>query len=373
MAIPQLNANDVERLARTSSPKARADVAGKVAQSFSDGTLSGREKDVAIEIFRLLVTDAEVRVRRALSGHLSKCMDIPREVALSLAHDVGEVSTPMLEFSRLLNDEDLMEIIGKASESICLEAVARREYVGEDVSEALLASRRVPVVIALLGNRGAEIAEQSILQTITEMAENESVMDAMLQRGTLPVACIETIFLTVADHMKKRLIERHQLSRHLLEGKIEYAREWATLGVTNTSDDGDVKILVRHMHEHRRLTSSVVIRSLCVGDFRFFEHALSQLTDVPVKNVRKLMRDAGPLGFSTLYKSTPLPPTYYEAVRKLLDIALEETGNGKVTPDDFCERVVDKITADGYDLSIESMPLLLAIIKGNASDFSTIH
>ena len=368
-----LTPGDVERLTRTPSAKIRADVAGKIAQGYSNGTLSGREKDIAIEIFRLLVKDAEVKVRAALSHHLKSCMDIPREVVLKLAHDVENVSVPMLEFSRLLTDDDLLAVVESSAEIAKLEAVARREYVGEDVSGALLGTRHVRVATTLFGNRGAEIGEGNILEVIEALAESESVMDALLTRGGLPVVCVEKIFLTVSSQVKQQLISRHNLSRHLLEGKMEYAREWATLGLTRNSDDANVEALVSQMHRQHRLTSSVIIRALCVGDFRFFEHAFSRMTQVPVENVRKLMMDAGERGFRALYKLTPLPPSYYDAVNKLLDIALGETQNGKQIPEDFCQRVLDKIKAGGYDLSIENMPLLIAIIKGNVSDFTAIQ
>jgi uncharacterized protein (DUF2336 family) len=127
------------------------------------------------------------------------------------------------------------------------------------------------------------------------------------------------------------------------------------------------------MHAQRKLTSSIVIRSLCVGDLRFFEHAMAELTDVPLDNVRRLMLDAGPNGFKALYRLSPLPPAYYDAVKKLLDLALDATHNGHEHPEDFSKRMIDNIISNGYDLSIEYMPLLLAIIKGNASELTSIH
>lgn len=368
-----LSPMDVEQLAYAASPHTRADVAGKVAQSYADGTLGGREKDLAIEIFRMLVRDVEVKVREALSHHLKTATDLPYDIVLRLAHDVGQVSAPMLEFSALLDDEALVEIVESSHELVKLLAVAKREVVHEEVSDALLASMQDHVARTLFLNRGALIREETLLWVIEQMSSHESVVDALMQRGGLSVTCVEKIFLTVSDYMKKQLIEKYNISRHLVEGRIEYAREWATLGMAQRSSVENVEALVRHLHEQHKLTSSIVIRSLCVGDLRFFEYAMACLTGVPVDNACLLIRDAGDLGFRSLYRQTPLPPVYYGAVSKVLEITLDVSRNGRDFPNDFCRQVVDNIISRGYDQTVEYMPLLLAIIKGNASEPSRIH
>jgi uncharacterized protein (DUF2336 family) len=294
-------------------------------------------------------------------------------VALKLAHDIEQVSLPILEYSNVLGDTDLIAVVESSRELAKLTAVARREIVTEYVSDALLQKQNDVVAITLLENKGAEISEHSLLHAVEAMAEHESVIEAMMNRGGLPVVCVEKIFMTVSDHMKKKLAEQYHVSRHLIAGKLDFAREMTTLGVSGRSDNLNVEALVKHMHAQRKLTSSIVIRSLCVGDLRFFEHAMAELTDVPLDNVRRLMLDAGPNGFKALYRLSPLPPAYYDAVKKLLDLALDATHNGHEHPEDFSKRMIDNIISNGYDLSIEYMPLLLAIIKGNASELTSIH
>ncbi len=55
--------------------------------------------------------DAKVMVRKALSESVKENLDIPKDIALTLAADVVEVAAPILEFSKALSDEDLLEII----------------------------------------------------------------------------------------------------------------------------------------------------------------------------------------------------------------------------------------------------------------------
>jgi uncharacterized protein (DUF2336 family) len=369
----QLTQADVERLTRTASPLVRGEVAAKIARDFSQGRLGGREKDIAVEIFRLLVRDAEWRVRKTLSHHLNTSSDLPRDVALSLANDVAQVAVPMLEFSAILDDEDLIAIIDSSREAAKWQAIARRELVSAPVCDALVHTDAEDVAQTLIENAGAQILDASLLHVVETMAENESIVEALMERGNLPVVCVERIFMKVSDAMRRRLIEEYQVSRHLVEGRFEYAHEMNTLGLAGRSDDVNVEALVRHMRKQRKLTSSIVLRALCVGDLRFFEHAMAELTDIPVVNVRRLMLDAGEQGFLSLYRLSPLPPAYYAAVKCLLELVLAETHNGREHPQDFNRLMVEKIVAKGYDSTVEYMPLLLAIIKGNASEPSRIH
>jgi uncharacterized protein (DUF2336 family) len=93
------------------SPESRAGAAAKIASDFDSGSLSNDERELAEEIFRLMVKDAEVRVREALAINLKESLTLPHDVAMTLAADVDSVALPVLEFSEVLTAEDLVEIV----------------------------------------------------------------------------------------------------------------------------------------------------------------------------------------------------------------------------------------------------------------------
>src|SRR6185369_5445361 len=107
------------------------------AGEFSSGRLGARERALAVEIFRIMVQDAELRVRLTLSEQLKQCADLPRDVARTLANDVEQVAMPVLEFSTVLTDADLIEIIDSLSRAK-QRAIARRQAVSTAVSAALV-------------------------------------------------------------------------------------------------------------------------------------------------------------------------------------------------------------------------------------------
>ena len=79
---------DVQRLLASPSGDVRAETAEKVAKAFDPGGLTKEERSLAEEIFRVMVKDAEVMVREALSRNLKASTSLPHDVAMSPAKDI---------------------------------------------------------------------------------------------------------------------------------------------------------------------------------------------------------------------------------------------------------------------------------------------
>ena len=70
MTRQKLTVEDVSKLLSNPSAEARAETAAKIAADFGEGDLTEAERQLAEDIFRMMVKDAEVRVREALSQNL---------------------------------------------------------------------------------------------------------------------------------------------------------------------------------------------------------------------------------------------------------------------------------------------------------------
>jgi uncharacterized protein (DUF2336 family) len=65
-----LTQRDVARLLKEHSAAARAETAAKIGAEFSGGEMDSSARKVAEEIFRMMLRDAEMRVRKELSESL---------------------------------------------------------------------------------------------------------------------------------------------------------------------------------------------------------------------------------------------------------------------------------------------------------------
>ena len=129
------------------------------------------------QVLMLLARDQLPRVRRVLSQALHTLPDAPHDVILTLARDPEtSVAGPVLEFSPVLTDEDLLAVIQSSPMTASLVAISRRINVGEEVSHALVGTGQVEVItVALLRNDSAQIREET-LDAIIDAAPQQSVL-----------------------------------------------------------------------------------------------------------------------------------------------------------------------------------------------------
>lgn len=361
---------DVRQLMQEPSGKARGLLAGKIAADYRAGSFSPSEMAIANDIFRILLKDIEVRVRRAISEQLCHAPNVPRDIIERIANDDVEVAVYVLEFSRILNDTDLMYIIQSSEEVARLRAIARRENLSASVASSLAETGHVSVLGDLFANKTAMITDNAILFAWPQIADHESLAQLLIDRGGLSLVVVEKMLSAVSDELKHRLMKEYKISAPMAVKASADAREWEMLGFVaansnlDPDDDEQVEDLVNQLVLGGRLTYSLIIRALCMGSLNLFEVGLARLAGVPRVNARLLLSDAGALGFHSLYSAAHMPPGFEDGIRVLLHVSLEESEYGHKKPADFRKVVTDRIYREGYNRSIENMEYLLSIIGG---------
>lgn len=365
---------DIELLVREPSAAARARIADKITNGYNTGLFSDSETKLANEIFRLLLRDTQVKVRQLIANQLKTNMQVPHDIILALASDVADVAIPVLEHSAVLSEDDLITIARATRDHPKLRAIARRESISKELAHTLVEKRDASITKTLLGNKNAALAETSMEIVLEEFARDNSVLEELVLRGGLPYSFAEKLFATVSDALKKHLTKKYRLSRHVVEEVTAGARETAVLQfISPWMSQREINEMIDQMHRNKRLTDSVMIRSLCIGDLRFFETALAKRVGIPVSNARILMLDPGPLGFKALYESSGLSLAFYDAVQLMLHLALEETEYGSYRTTNFGARMVERITEGGFHKSVPQMETLLTMIGYAIHDQPTVH
>ena len=363
MARKMLTNEDVSKLLANPSGATRAEMAAKIGADFGQGVLTDKEREMAEEIFRVMAKDAEVRVREALSQTLKDSPSVPRDVALSLAKDVNSVALPVLQFSEVLSDADLIEIVrGQDPEKQV--AIATRPAVSEELSDVLVESRNEAAVTALVSNEGAEISEGTLQTVVTEYGDKESMQGALVRRPKLPVTISERLLTMVSDNLRSELAKRHELSEDMTADLILQTRERAIVTLSANSDGHELERLIKQLRKHERLTPSLVLRALCMGDINFFEAAMAELVGVPVINARQLIHDTGSQGLKAAYKKSGLPSAQFPAVRAAIDVAKEmEYDGGENDRERYSRRMLERILTQygemGVDFESDDLEYLL--------------
>ncbi len=119
---------------------------------------------------------------------------IPKDIVLALAHDLNAiVAVPILQYSPLLSDADLIEVIARGQVQEALTAIARRRPVSEAVGDMLVQSLDVPAVAALLVNPDARIRKETMDRIVEQAEEIESWHMPLVLRADLSARAIRRI------------------------------------------------------------------------------------------------------------------------------------------------------------------------------------
>ena len=130
---------------------------------------------VLCQLAELVESEARAHVAKLLAP-LDRA---PGNVVVKLANDEIEVAQPLLEFSNVLSDDDLIEIIANQTEAHRV-AIAGRTQVPERVGEAIVEHGETASVIKLVRNANAEIGQQA-LERLAERAASDAAIAADLR------------------------------------------------------------------------------------------------------------------------------------------------------------------------------------------------
>lgn len=360
-----LSSSDVDRLMRDHSPDARLAVMHKVAEHYRVQDFTQHELAMAEQIFRLMMKDVEVEVRKQLSDQLKDMPGVPRDIVMHMAQDVEEVAVPVIQMSQVLSDADLVYLVQTSREVTKLEAVAKREVVSERVADAIVESHYPEVVEALVANEGATIGQRALETVVKDFGREASIMENLAQRDSLPLPIVEKLVSMTSARVAEGIKERYGIDAQMVEEASKKAREGATLKLLEgiASDDA-IDELVGEMLSQQKLTPSILFTALARGQLTFVACAMARYAHIPRSNAMKLMADKGENGFKALYSKSGLPQSMYEAAKVVKNhvLALRE---GRETPGtrSYANLLVQRILADPSAGEVENMPYMLALIR----------
>jgi uncharacterized protein (DUF2336 family) len=357
-----LRFQDVEALLADPAPTRRAKVVQQLAVDINAERLSGPEWALALDIMRTMAADAETIVRQAVATSLKQSSHLPHDVAVTLAKDeAAAVALPILENSPVLTDDDLMSVLAEGNGTKQV-AIAKRPEVSPTLAAAVIDTGNAAAVTTLVSNEGAALNEDLFQRTIDRYSRFETVKAAMVHRSELPVTISERLVALVSDRLKVVIASRHSLPADLASDILLDARERATVGLLSKgASDNDTQALVSQLHARGRLTPSLVLRALCLGDVRFCEDAMAEIAGISCEKAAMLIHDGGPLGFKAIYKKCQFPESMYPAFRVALDMLHETHFDGG--PNDrerFASRVIERILTKYQEIEAADLDYLLS-------------
>jgi uncharacterized protein (DUF2336 family) len=265
-------------LARDGDETVRRDLAAKVARLIPQ--LGEQDQEQAqryvVETLELLARDHATRVRQIVAETLRDLADAPPSVIQRLARDAEEVvACPVLEFSPLLADRDLIQIIEEGCASGKLKAISRRDGLGETVADAIAGTDDREAIAALLANGSAQIREEALDSLVDRAREVTPWHEPLVGRPKLSSRTVRKLAAFVADSLLRKLQNRDELDR---ETAARVAQEVRRRLADGDETDGEAretpKDLARRLQDAGQLDDEVLLQALARGDRALVREAL---------------------------------------------------------------------------------------------------
>jgi hypothetical protein len=136
------------------------------------------------EVLCQLAELVEVEARTHVAKLLAPLERAPGNVVSKLANDTIEVAAPLLEFSNVLSDDDLIDIASNQSEEHRI-AIAGRTSVPERVGEAIVEHGAGPSVVRLVRNDKAELGKETLQKLVARASTDASLVSDLRGRGDI--------------------------------------------------------------------------------------------------------------------------------------------------------------------------------------------
>lgn len=292
-ANPAAPAHANSELADDPDVDVRAELARKIGRLFPELSAqeNGRLRDLAVAALERLARDELPRVRRILAEEIRALDCVPKRVIDALARDAEEaVCVPILQYSPLLTDRDLIEIIASARVRGALEAVARRNGLSSEVADAIAATLDIPAVAALLANPSAQIREDTLDRIIEHAGESKAWHAPLVLRTDLSVRAIRRIAGFVAGALIEKLAGRHGLdaeTQGFLNQKLRQRLETEETS-SAVSERETAQARVAQLRAAGGLDASLVERAVDTGDHVLAIETLAALSGIGSATTRRI-------------------------------------------------------------------------------------
>lgn len=296
-------------LSKDENEEIRHELARKIARFFPNISDEGSAEisDKALEMIEILANDQLPSVRQILSEELKSSSTIPKHIALKLASDeILSVSAPILEYSPLLSDADLKEIIAATTLNGTLEAIAKRGGLSGDVCDAIACTLEIPAVTNMLANKNAQIREETLDSIINE-AQNQNIEawhEPLSKRPNLSIRAMKRIATFVASSLVDMMISDNHLEPEQGEELLVRVRTRIAAEKPDSDDQRSLAEQAADLYERGVIDDEFIRNAIKNNQLELVIHSLSIMSDIPDNSVRKILaKKKGSLVVSLAWKS----------------------------------------------------------------------
>ncbi|MFN9848756.1 MAG: DUF2336 domain-containing protein [Alphaproteobacteria bacterium] len=256
-------------------------------------------------IFMSLVVEAERDIRCRLSQKLA-CADwAPNALINVLALDDIEIARPIIAFSPVLDEADLVRLLVEATIEHQIE-VARRPFVTRSVIAAILEQAEPAVMTALADNDTAELSDEDMAVLVEAAREIAGLRAPLSRHPKLSESLAQRLYLWVGLALRQSLAQSFRLDMQQLDQAMAASVAEAHAGTPpgardappRTTREGEQQVmeerLVNKLLAAGQLRPAYLVRALREGRLGLFTEALAALGRFEIAQVEAALNSDRP-------------------------------------------------------------------------------
>ncbi|MFQ5535725.1 MAG: DUF2336 domain-containing protein [Sphingomonadales bacterium] len=303
-------------VAKKKTTEGRNLLARTISDLFSDRslTLTDHERSLMFEILTMLIHDVEMTVRKTLADQLKDIDDAPLELIRTLANSDISVAAPVLTHSNVLKDSDLIEIIRHRTLEHQM-AIAIRQTVNEDVSDALVEVGHASVITTLLKNENAQISESTLAYLVEQSERIDSFQEPVLRRKDLPPSVARRMFFWVSAALRPYILKNFDVDPSVIDDLLAQVSADAA---DEKNGDGDGKskaaTLTEELLREGLATPAMLLPILREGEVTLFIQVLATLLGIGEKLAKRILFEPGGEGLAIACKYLDLDESEFKEI-----------------------------------------------------------
>ncbi|GAB6054107.1 DUF2336 domain-containing protein [Magnetospira thiophila] len=323
-----IDSNYLLALARKKSTQSRSELAKMVAAFFNHGedVLNDRARSLIYDILHQIITDVESSVRLNLSEILSEHKAAPRDLLRFLGNDDFAVAEPILLHSKVLMDEDLIEIIRHRTLEHQM-AIAARRNVSETLSHALAMTGEEGVILRLLHNTDSVISRQTMEYLVEKSRTMSAIQEPIVRRSDLDEDLARKMVFWVSAALRSYILETWRLDPALVDEALEKTiikerRLYELSGRKFVPGQDLVSTLMATQEDRMKL----LVAALHEGEVPLFISMFRQVSGLRARLVRRILFEPGGEGLAIACRAIGLNREAYADIYVLSRMARAGAG-----------------------------------------------
>ena len=307
---------------RTAPAGERAEATRSLARAWLISNLSDDDRAAAEGALLMLLDDPSPLVRQAMAEVFARSAEAPPAIVQALSLDQPSVALPVLEYSPLLIDADLVDLVAAGNCDVQC-AVARRHNLPSSVCAAIAEVGSPAAALELIENPQAFLAPFSWHRIVERHGHLAAIRESMLALDDLSAATRLALVAKLSDTLAQFVVARQWLSADRAERIVIEARDRSAVNVATRSRGEDMQGLVGHLRATGQLTAGLILRALLSGNLELFDQALVELSGLPQNRVAALLYDRGGASVTALLARAGLPESTFPAFQAALEATHE--------------------------------------------------